>query len=151
MAKKSIAVLPFKNMSADPDSEYFSDGLSESIINALGRIRNFKVVARTSAFSFKGKDVDVREVGRQLGVGHILEGGVQKTGERLRITAQLIDAADGCHLWSERYDRRKKRKYPPGDASLCNNQYEKRQGPESSPNPGSKNQPISLQLTLTAF
>ncbi len=101
----SIAVLPFRNMSADPGNEYFSDGLSESIINTLGRVRDLKVVARTSAFSFKGKDVDVREIGRQLNAGHVLEGGVQRTGTRLRITAQLIDASDGCQLWSERYDR----------------------------------------------
>jgi TolB-like protein/Tfp pilus assembly protein PilF/predicted Ser/Thr protein kinase len=101
----SIAVLPFRNMSADPENEYFSDGLSESIINTLGRIEDLKVVARTSAFSFKGRDVDIREIGRQLSAGHVLEGGVQRTGTRLRITVQLIDAADGCQLWSERYDR----------------------------------------------
>ncbi len=101
----SIAVLPFVNMSADPENEYFSDGLSESIINSLTKIKDFKVVARTSAFSFKGKDVDIRDVGKQLGVNKVLEGSVQKVGNRLRITAQLINVADGYHLWSERFDR----------------------------------------------
>jgi len=101
----SIAVLPFVNMSADPDNEYFSDGLSEAIINSLTRIKDFKVVARTSAFSFKGKDVDIRDIGKQLGVNKILEGSVQKAGNRLRITAQLINVSDGYHLWSEKFDR----------------------------------------------
>lgn len=101
----SIAVLPFVNMSADPENEYFSDGLSEAIINSLTKIKDFKVVARTSAFSFKGKDADVREIGRQLNVNKVLEGSVQKAGDRLRITAQLINVSDGFHLWSERFDR----------------------------------------------
>ena len=102
---RSIAVLPFVNMSADPGNEYFSDGLSESIINSLTKIRDFKVVARTSAFSFKGKNADIREIGQQLNVDHVLEGSVQKSGGRIRITAQLIHVADGYHLWSERFDR----------------------------------------------
>jgi serine/threonine protein kinase/Flp pilus assembly protein TadD len=101
----SIAVLPFVNMSADPENEYFSDGLSEAILNSLTKIKDFKVVARTSAFSFKGKDVDIRDVGKQLDVNKVLEGSVQKAGNRLRITAQLINVADGYHLWSERFDR----------------------------------------------
>ncbi len=101
----SIAVLPFVNMSADPENEYFSDGLSEAVINSLTKIKGFKVVARTSAFSFKGKDVDIREIGRQLDVNKVLEGSVQKAGNRLRITAQLIDVEDGYHLWSECFDR----------------------------------------------
>ncbi len=101
----SIAVLPFVNMSADPENEYFSDGLSEAILNALTKIKDFKVVARTSAFSFKGKDIDIREIGKKLDVNKVLEGSVQKAGNRLRITAQLIDVADGYHLWSERFDR----------------------------------------------
>jgi TolB-like protein/Tfp pilus assembly protein PilF len=92
-------------MSADPENEYFSDGLSEAIINSLTKIMDFKVVARTSAFSFKGKDVDIREIGRQLDVNKVLEGSVQKAGDRLRITAQLINVSDGYHLWSERFDR----------------------------------------------
>ncbi len=103
--KNSIAVLPFMNMSADPENEYFSDGLSESIINTLTQIKDFKVVARTSAFSFKGMDVDIREIGKKLNVHKVLEGSVQKVGSRLRITAQLINVADGYHLWSERFDR----------------------------------------------
>jgi serine/threonine protein kinase/Tfp pilus assembly protein PilF len=101
----SIAVLPFVNMSADPENEYFSYGLSEAILNSLTRIKDFKVVARTSAFSFKGKDIDVREIGKQLDVNKVLEGSVQKAGNRLRITAQLINVEDGYHLWSERFDR----------------------------------------------
>jgi serine/threonine protein kinase/Tfp pilus assembly protein PilF len=101
----SIAVLPFVNMSADPENEFFSDGLSESLINSLTKIKDFKVVARTSAFSFKGKDVDIRDIGKQLDVNKVLEGSVQKAGNRLRITAQLINVADGYHLWSERFDR----------------------------------------------
>jgi TolB-like protein/Flp pilus assembly protein TadD len=92
-------------MSADPDNEYFSDGLSESIINVLTQINNFKVVARTSAFSFKGKDVNIQEIGRELNVENVLEGSVQKAGNRLRITAQLISVKDGYHLWSEKFDR----------------------------------------------
>jgi len=101
----SIAVLPFVNMSADPENEYFSDGLSESIINNLTQIKSFKVVARTSAFSFKGKEDDVRKIGKKLNVNKVLEGSVQKAGNRLRITAQLINVVDGYHLWSERFDR----------------------------------------------
>ncbi len=101
----SIAVLPFVNMSADAENEYFSDGLSEAIINTLTKIKDFKVVARTSAFSFKGKDVDVRDVGSKLNVKNVLEGSVQKAGNRLRISAQLINVSDGYHFWSERFDR----------------------------------------------
>ena len=101
----SIAVLPFANMSGDKEQEYFSDGLSEEIINALTKVPNLKVTARTSAFSFRGKDVDIGEIARKLGVEHILEGSVRKSGNRIRITAQLIKATDGFHVWSERYDR----------------------------------------------
>lgn len=101
----SIAVLPFVNLSADPDNEYFADGITEEIINALAQIEQLRVVARSSAFSFKGKHVDPRDVGRQLNVGRILEGSVRRAGNRLRITAQLIDVENGYHLWSERYDR----------------------------------------------
>jgi TolB-like protein/Flp pilus assembly protein TadD len=102
---KSIAVLPFVNMSADPDNEYFTDGIAEEIINALTKIQALRVAARTSAFAFKGKNLDIRRVGEQLSVGTILEGSVRKAGNRLRVTAQLINVADGYHLWSERYDR----------------------------------------------
>jgi len=104
-ADRSIAVLPFANMSGDPENEYFSDGISEEIINALAQLSGLRVAARTSAFSFKGKNVDLRVIGDQLGVGTVLEGSVRKAGNRLRITAQLINVADGYHLWSERYDR----------------------------------------------
>jgi len=103
--EKSIAVLAFTNMSADPEQDFFCDGISEEIINALTQVRNLKVIARTSAFSFKGKNVDVREIGKKLGVEHLLEGSVRKAGDRLRITAQLVKASDGSHIWSQRYDR----------------------------------------------
>ena len=101
----SIGVLPFLNMSADVENEYFCDGLAEDLINALTKVENLYVVARTSAFSFKGKEMDVREIGRKLNVANVLEGSVRKAGNRLRITAQLISIEDGYHLWSERYDR----------------------------------------------
>jgi serine/threonine protein kinase/Tfp pilus assembly protein PilF len=103
--KNSIAVLPFKNMSADPEQEYFCEGLSEELINALTQIKDLRVVARTSAFSFKDKDIDVREIGDKLNVNTVLEGSVRKAGNRLRITAQLINVIDGYHLWSDRFDR----------------------------------------------
>jgi TolB-like protein/class 3 adenylate cyclase/Flp pilus assembly protein TadD len=103
--KPSIAVLPFVNMSGDPEQEYLSDGITESIITALSKIRHLFVIARTSSFKYKGKEVDVRTVSRELGVQHVLEGSVQRSGNRLRITAQLIDALNGSHIWSQRYDR----------------------------------------------
>jgi len=102
--KKSIAVLPFVNMSPDKDQDYFCDGIAEEIINALVHVESFKVIARTSAFSFKGLQVDIREIGRILDVETVLEGSIRKDGNRLRITAQLINIADGSHIWSERYD-----------------------------------------------
>jgi adenylate cyclase len=101
----SIAVLPFTNMSADPEQEYFCDGMAEELINALMHVEGLYVVARTSAFAFKGKPLDIRDIGRRLNVKAMLEGSVRKAGNRLRITAQLINVADGYHLWSERYDR----------------------------------------------
>ncbi len=104
-ADKSIAVLPFANMSADPENEYFSDGITEEIINALTQLPDLHVAARTSAFSFKGKSEDLRTVGEKLNVSTVLEGSVRKVGNRLRITAQLVNVCDGYHLWSERYDR----------------------------------------------
>jgi TolB-like protein/Flp pilus assembly protein TadD/tRNA A-37 threonylcarbamoyl transferase component Bud32 len=103
--EKSIAVLPFANMSPEPDQEYFSDGLAEEIINLLAQVPGLKVIARTSAFAFRGKEQDVREIANTLNVTHILEGSVRRSGSHVRVTAQLIDAADGSHLWSERYDR----------------------------------------------
>ena len=104
-AEPSIAVLPFENLSADKDNEYFGDGLAEEIINALTRIPGLKVIARTSAFAFKGKHEDIRRIASALGVATVLEGSIRKSGSRIRVTAQLITAADGSHLWSERYDR----------------------------------------------
>jgi adenylate cyclase len=104
-SRPAIAVLPFVNMSADPDQEYFSDGITEELINALARIRELKVTARTSTFAFKGRDLDMRDLGDSLGVGYLVEGSVRKAGDRVRITAQLIDGGDGSHLWSNEYDR----------------------------------------------
>jgi len=101
----SIAVLPFTNLSADPEQEYFCDGMAEEIINALTHIEGLHVVARTSCFAFKDKNEDVREIGRKLNVDHVLEGSVRKAGNRIRITGQLIKISDGYHLWSEKYDR----------------------------------------------
>ncbi|MEZ5461229.1 hypothetical protein [Dokdonella sp.] len=102
---KSIAVLPFVNMSSDPDQEYFSDGIAEELLNRLAQLSDLKVAARTSAFQFKGKNEDIGNIGRQLKVAHVLEGSVRKSGTTLRITAQLIDSRSGYHLWSETYDR----------------------------------------------
>ena len=104
----SIAILPFVNMSDDKENDYFSDGITEELINALAKVQGLKVPARTSVFSLKGKQMTVQEIGRVLGVGTVLEGSVRKSGETLRITAQLINAADGYHLWSESYDRKMK-------------------------------------------
>tara|TARA_R100001369_G_scaffold92869_1_gene140699 strand:+ start:10059 stop:11834 length:1776 start_codon:yes stop_codon:yes gene_type:complete len=106
--QKSIAVLPFVNMSNDIDNEYFCDGITEEIINALTKIDKLKVIARTSSFAFKGKDIDIRKIGGQLGVSTILEGSIKKSQERVRITAQLIDVEDGTHYWSKKFDRQLK-------------------------------------------
>jgi eukaryotic-like serine/threonine-protein kinase len=105
-AAHSIAVLPFVNISADPENEYFSDGLAEELIGALAKMDGLRVAARTSAFRFRGKDIDIREVGRQLGVRTVLEGSVRKAGTHLRVSVQLLNAEDGYHIWSERFDRR---------------------------------------------
>ncbi len=102
---KSVAVLPFVDMSPEKDQEYFTDGLTENLLNALAQLRELKVAGRTSSFAFKNRNEDLRSIGEQLGVAHLLEGSVQKSGERVRITAQLINAGDGYHLWSETYDR----------------------------------------------
>ena len=102
---KSIAVLPFANMSADPENEYFSDGMTEEIINVLGKVPGIQVASRTSSFAFKGKDVDVRQIGEKLGVGTVLEGSVRKVGQRIRITTRLTDVTNGYNLWNETYDR----------------------------------------------
>ncbi|HUC30735.1 MAG TPA: tetratricopeptide repeat protein, partial [Candidatus Acidoferrum sp.] len=101
----TVAVLPFANMSRDPDDEYFSDGLAEEILNALSHISGLRVTARTSSFAFRGKEQDIRQIAEGLGVTNILEGSVRRAGDRLRVTAQLINAADGYRLWSERFER----------------------------------------------
>jgi adenylate cyclase len=103
--KPSIAVLPFANMSGDPEQEYFSDGITEDIISALSRISALWVIARTSTFTYKGKPTDVKRIAKELGVRYVMEGSVRRAADRLRVTAQLIDAATGHHLWAERYDR----------------------------------------------
>ena len=104
-APKAIAVLPLTNMSADPENEYFSDGMTEEIINALSKVPGMQVASRTSCFAFKGKEVDIRQVGDKLGVTSVLEGSVRKVGNKIRVTAQLINVENGYHLWSETYDR----------------------------------------------
>ena len=102
--KPSIAVLPFQNMSADPEQEYFVDGLVEDIITGLSRFKSLFVIARNSSFAYKGKSPDIRQVGREFGVRYVMEGSVRKAGNRLRITGQLIDASDGAHLWADRFE-----------------------------------------------
>ncbi len=104
-ALPSIAVLPFTNMSPDPENDYFGDGMAEELANALAQLPQLRVAARTSAFQFRGKESDVREIGTRLNVGTVLEGSVRRAGSRLRVTAQLISVSDGFHLWSDRYDR----------------------------------------------
>jgi adenylate cyclase len=103
--KPSIAVLPFQNMSGDPDQEYFADGIAEDIVTALSRWRSFFVIARNSSFTYKGRPIDVRRVGAELGIRYVLEGSVQKVGSRVRITAQLLETANGTHIWADRFDR----------------------------------------------
>ena len=102
--KPSIAVLPFTNMSGDPEQEYFADGVVEDILTALARVKGFFVIARNSSFTYKGRAVDVKQVGRDLGVRYVLEGSVRKSGNRVRITAQLIEAENGAHIWADKYD-----------------------------------------------
>ena len=102
--KPSIAVLPFQNMSGDAEQEYFADGITEDIITALSRIPSLFVIARNSSFAYKGKAIDIRQIGRELGVRYVLEGSVRKAGQRLRITGQLVDAETGSHLWADRFD-----------------------------------------------
>ena len=101
----SIAVLPFINMSGDPEQEYFSDGISEDIITDLSKIAGLSVIARNSSFTYKGRSIDIRSVGRELGVQSVLEGSIRRSGDRVRITAQLVDTTNGAHLWADRYDR----------------------------------------------
>ena len=101
--KPSIAVLAFNNMSGDPEQEYFSDGICEDIITDLSKLSELHVIARNSSFAYKGKPVDVKQVGRELGVRYVLEGSVRKAGNRVRVTGQLIDATSGAHIWAERF------------------------------------------------
>ena len=101
----SIALLPFNNMSGDPEQEYFTDGVTEDIITELSRFHSLFVIARNSSFTYKGKAVDVRTVSRELGVRYVLEGSIRRSGNRIRVTAQLIDALSGNHIWAEKYDR----------------------------------------------
>src|SRR6185503_10090324 len=103
--KPSVAVLPFANLSQDPAQEYFSDGVTEDLITGLAKVSGLFVIARNSVFTYKGKSVKVSDVGRDLGVRFVLEGSIQRAGDRVRITAQLVDAKTGFHLWAERYDR----------------------------------------------
>src|SRR5271163_3282003 len=103
--KPSVAVLPFTNMSSDPEQEFFADGIAEDIITALSRYPSLFVIARNSCFTYKGRAVDVKQVGRELGVRYVLEGGLRKAGNRIRVTAQLVEAETGKHVWAERYDR----------------------------------------------
>ena len=103
--RPSIAVLPFANMSADPDQEFFSDGIAEDIITELSRSRSLLVIARNSSFVYRGRNVDVRQIAQELGVRYVHEGSVRRIGDRVRVTAQLVDAETGNHLWAERYDR----------------------------------------------
>jgi adenylate cyclase len=104
-SQAAIAILPFTNMSGDPEQEYFSDGISEDIITDLSKIAGLMVIARNSSFTYKGRSVDIRTIGRELGVQSVLEGSIRRAGNRVRITAQLINASSGGHLWAERYDR----------------------------------------------
>src|SRR5258707_393111 len=104
--RPSIAVLPFVNISGDPEQDYFADGMVDDIITGLSRIKWLFVIARNSSFSYKGRPVDVKQIGRDLGVRYVLEGSVRKAANRVRITGQLIDASTGAHVWAERYDRK---------------------------------------------
>src|SRR5262249_47892176 len=104
-AEKTIAVLPFVNTSSDPENEYFADGMTEEILNRLSAVQGLRVTSRTSSFSFKGKQVDLPTLARQLGVSYVVEGSVRKDGNRVRVTAQLIDVAGDAQLWSESYAR----------------------------------------------
>jgi len=103
--KPSIAVLPFSNMSSDPEQEFVADGIAEDVITALSRYPSLFVIARNSCLTYKGRAIDVKQVGRELGVRYVLEGSLRKSGNRIRVTAQLVEAETGNHVWAERYDR----------------------------------------------
>ena len=104
MLFRSVVVLPFANLSADPAQDYFADGVTENLTTDLSRIRDSFVIARNTAFTFKGKNVDAKEIGKELGVRYVLEGSVQRDGTRVRVNAQLIDAETGAHLWADRFE-----------------------------------------------
>src|SRR5215813_1075130 len=104
-ARRSIAVLPFVNMSGDAEQEFFTDGLTEDIITDLSNVAGFFVIARNSTFAYKGKSIDVRQIARDLGVTYVLEGSARRSDKRLRVNVQLINAAEGTHVWAERFDR----------------------------------------------
>jgi adenylate cyclase len=127
--KPSIAVLPFQNMSGDPEQEYFADGMVEEIITALSRIRWLFVIARNSTFTYKGRAVDVKQIGRELGVRYVLEGSVRKGGNRVRITAQLIDATNGAHLWADRRRLARRRFRAPGQGRDQRRRYHRADAP----------------------
>ena len=127
MHRPAIAVLPFTNMSDDPEQEFFSDGISEDLITALSKLRWFFVIARNSSFIYKGKAVHLKQVGEELGVGYVVEGSVRKSGDRVRITVQLNDVANGSHVWAERYDRDTR------DVSRCKTRSPRRSSPSWSP------------------
>lgn len=147
----TIAVMPFANMSADPEAEYFSEGMSEEILNALVRVPGISVIARTSSFAFKGKGVDVREIGNRLGAGVVVEGSVRKAADRVRITAQLIDASSGLQLWSERYDRELRDVFAVQDeitAAIRDALSEKLAGIGAVPQPKATVDPATYELFL---
>ena len=108
--KPSIAVLPFSNMSGNPEEDYFADGMAEEIITALSRCASLFVIARNSSFTYKDRGVDVRQVGRELGVRYVIEGSVRRAGDRLRFTGQLIDTASGVHIWADRFEGHNQRR-----------------------------------------
>ena len=123
--KPSIAVLPFDNMSGDPEQEYFSDGITEQIISSLSQVPRLFVIARNSTFVYKGKPVKIQQVAEDLGVKYVLEGSAQKSGERVRIHAQLIDAITGRHIWAENHDRDCQRLAGKADRGRTNSSLEK--------------------------
>ena len=145
-------MLPFQNMSGDPEQEYFADGMVEDIITALSRIKSLFVIARNSSFAYKGKSPDIRQVGRELGVRYVLEGSVRKAGNRMRITGQLIDAATGAHIWADRFDgdaRGHIRAAGRGDAaSLWRNRAAARAGGNRARRTQASEQPSGLRLLL---
>src|SRR5262249_59912251 len=116
--RPSVAVLPFANLSGDPQQDYFSDGITEDITTELARFSELMVIGRNSAFQYKGKAVDLRQIGRELDARYVVEGSVRRTGDRIRITAQLVDAMTGAHRWAQRYDRELPDVFPVQDEAV---------------------------------